>query len=318
MKIAVIIATRGRPQRAGGVIECARNLLSGRHDVEFIVALDDDDRRSVNYFGGSAPDPYWPGSHTAVGNLTVFKQPRPIGVGDCWNRAARAHKADFYLGLPDDAWICSPNWDAYMVNALLNGIDGHPSSAQLGIVSWYDALQPTIASIFGMTAAWVDANGFVFDPRFPFWWGDSALVETAIFATGEGMPGTSSLQFASMPGNVNPRLRDMELWWAFFGATRHERVETARKIARQAGLPAVDDYVMASLVAQCEERDAAGVLEAPRVLATITEPKPPSPEYLVAKAAAEEYLRQSGDAMGYSGMPAAIPARAQPTGIPPT
>lgn len=278
MKVAVIIATRGRPQRAGGVVECARSLLSGRHEVEFIVAVDEDDTRSVDYFA-------------TFEGITRYAQPRPIGVGDCWNRAARAHHADFYLGLPDDVWIASPNWDAYMVNALTKGIDGHQSSRQLGIVSWYDALQPTIASVFGMTAAWVEANGFVFDPRFPFWWGDSALVETAIFATGEGMPGTSSLQFAMMPGVVNPRLRDMELWWTFFAATRHERVATARKIAKQAGLPAVDDYTMAALIQQCEAKDAGGIREAPHVLATIANPKPPSPEYLVAKAAAEEYLR---------------------------
>lgn len=295
MRIAVIVATRGRPQRAGGVIECARNLLSGLHEVEFVVALDDDDQRSVDYFG-------------SLDGVRRYVQSRPIGVGDCWNRAARHYTADCYLALPDDAWICSPNWDAYMVNALGTGIDGHTSSAKLGIVSWYDALQPTIASIFGMTAKWVETNGFVFDPRFPFWWGDSALVETAIFATGEGMPGTSSLQFASMPGNVNPRLRDMDLWWALFAATRHERVETARKIARDAGLPAINDYDTAALVLQCEERDAAGLRNAPGIIASIKHPAPSSPEYLMAKALAEQYLRNSTENLGYDGTTAVIPA----------
>ncbi len=160
-----------------------------------------------------------------------------------------------------------------------------------------------------MAASWIEANGFVFDPRFPFWFGDSALVEVAIFATGDGMPGTSSLRFASMPGNVNPRLRDMELWWRFFAATRHERVETARKIARQAGLPEINDYVMESLIAAQEDKDEAGIREIPNVLASITNPKPPSVEYIAAKAAAEEYLR-------YSGMPVVIPAQVQPKGIP--
>lgn len=291
MRIAVIIATRGRHQRAGGVIECARNLLSGLHEVEFIVALDADDMLSIQYFANFT-------------GVTLYIQPRPVGVGDCWNRAARAHKADFYLALPDDAWIVTPGWDAYMVNGLTQGVDGHLLTVQLGIISWYDAAQPNIASIFGMAAKWIEANGFVFDPRFPFWWGDSALVETAIFATGEGMPGTPSLQFASMPGNVNPRLRDMDLWWAFFAATRHERVATAEKIRRQAGLPEINEYVLASLVAQCEERDAAGVKEIPNVMATITHPKAPDAEYLTAKSAAEEYLRSpqpKWDNFDYSG-----------------
>ncbi len=283
MRVAVIIATRGRPHRAAGVIECARNLMSGRHEVQFIVAADADDPVSVDYFAANAPA------------VTLYVQPRPIGVGDCWNRAARAHPADFYLTLPDDAWIVTPAWDAMMVHGLTHGTDGNDLSARLGIIAWHDPEQPTIASIFGMSAKWIDANGFVFDPRYPFWWGDSALVETAIFANGEGMPGTTSLRFASMPGNVNPRLRDMDLWWRFFGATRHERVETGRRIACAAGLPEINEYVMADLVAQCEEKDEAGIREIPNVMATITHPKPPSVEYIGAKAAAERYLANSTD-----------------------
>lgn len=291
MNVCAIIATRGRPQRAGGVVECARNLMSGRHAVEFVVALDADDARSIDWF-------------SRFEGVTTYVQPRPIGVGDCWNRAARAHPADFYLMLGDDVWIASPGWDAFMVNALLQGVEGNRFSAQLGIVSWFDAQQPNIASIFGMTAKWIELNGFVFDPRFPFWWGDSALVETAIFATGAGMPGTSSLQFASMPGNVNPRLRDMDLWWALYAATRHERVETAEKIRREAGLPEVDGYTMGALVAQCEERDAAGLSNVPAVMASIANPLPPSNEYRIAKANAEEYLRAASFPVAY---PAANP-----------
>lgn len=306
MRIAVIIATRGRPQRAGGVVECARNLLSGLHEVEFIVAMDSDDMLSIQYFANFS-------------GITHCIRPRPIGVGDCWNRAAQEHPADFYLALPDDAWICTPGWDAFMVNGLTSGVDGNMSAIQMGIISWYDAQQPTIASIFGMSAKWIEANGFVFDPRFPFWFGDSALVETAIFATGAGMPGTSSLQFASMPGNVNPRLRDMELWWSLYAATRHERIDTARKIAQQSGMPEIDGYTLARLVHECEERDAVGRMNAAGVVASIAHPLPPSPEYLVAKAAAEQYLaHHTGGDIGYSGMPAVIPAAGETHGIPPT
>lgn len=313
MRIAVIVATRNRPQRAGGVIECARNLLSRRHEVEFIVAIDADDMASVDYFSTFAGfSPYF-----TFAGVTPHIQPRPIGVGDCWNRAAKAHPADFYLALTDDFWMSTPGWDAMMAHALVEGIDGNKSSSNLGIVAFHDPAQPTIAALFGMTSKWVRQNGFIFDPRFPFWWGDSALVETALFATGEGMPGTSSLRFASMPGNVNPRLRDMELWWALFAATRHERVETGRKIAREAGLPEIDDYAMGALIAQCEERDAAGRRNIPAVLASIERPAPPDAEYLAAKGAAEEYVRNSDEFPGYSGMLAAIPVAGATHGIPP-
>ncbi len=282
MKIAAIVATRGRPQKAGGVVECARDLLSGQHNVEFIVAHDADDQRSVDYFASFA-------------GITPYVQVRPIGVGDCWNWAARAHPADIYIAMTDDFWMSTPGWDAMLAHALVSGIEGNMLSAQLGIAAFCDPVQPTIAALFGMTARWVETNGFIFDARFPFWWGDSALVETALFASGLGMPGTSSLRFASMPGNVNPRLRDMELWWALFAATRLERVETGRKIARQAGLPEINDYAMGDLIAQCEERDAAGLRNAPDVLASIERPKAPDTEYRAAKAAAEEYLSRCAE-----------------------
>jgi hypothetical protein len=272
VKISVIVATRGRPHRAAGVIECARSFLSTAHEVQFIVALDEDDQRSIDYFAT------YPGAVSYV-------QPRPIGVGDCWNRAARAYPADFYLALPDDAWICTSYWDAIMIQILMVG--PHPIPVKLGIVAWFDPLQPTIATIFGMTQKWVDANGFIFDPRYPFWFGDTALVETAIFATAEGMPGTDQLKFASQPGNLNPRLRDMELWWAFFAATRYERVATARHL----GLPEVDPEMTDLLIKECEERDAIGIAQAPDILSRIQHPTPPSKEYMIAKAQAEDYLR---------------------------
>lgn len=287
------------------MVECARNLLSLRHDVEFIVALDADDRRSVEYF-----------EHFE--GVTSYVQPRPTGVGDCWNRAARAHKADIYVTLTDDAWMSTPGWDAMLAHALVDGIDGNMLSARIGIIAFCDPAQSNIAALFGMAAKWVGWNGFIFDPRFPFWWGDSALVETTIFASGVGMPGTTSLRFASMPGNFNPRLRDMELWWALFAATRHERIETGRRIAREVGLPVLNDYQMAALVGECEERDANGLRDVPSVMATIHHPAALDAEYLAAKAAAEEYVRNSTGGMGYNGGLAAIPVAGSTHGIPPT
>jgi hypothetical protein len=277
MKISAIVGTRNRAQRAGGVIECARNLMSGRHNVEFVVALDADDKASIDYFA-------------AFAGVTSYVQQRPIGVGDIWNRAARDHRADIYLALPDDAWICTPGWDAVMVQVLGEGLAG-ALPVELGIISWFDPVQPTIASIFGMTAEWVEMNGFIFDRRFPFWWGDSALVETALFATASGMPGTDALKFASMPGNVNPRLRDMDLWWDFFAATRPERIETAMTICRRTGLPRPSDAVLRDLVRQCEERDELGRRQSATVLASIEDPLPPSDEYRQAKAEALAYLQ---------------------------
>lgn len=274
MRIAVIIATRGRAQRAASVIECARNLMSGQSDVQFVAALDADDAASVAFFA-------------AYPDVVSCVRPRPPGVGDCWNRAAREHDADIYVPLTDDAWFSEPFWDLKLIRLLKE----EPLCKALGVVGWMDIGQPTIVTLFGMTRAWIERNGGVLiDPRFPFWWGDTALVEIALFATGLGMPQSDQLKFVTRPGVYNPRLRDMDLWWDLFAATRHERVSTGIAMARAAGLP--EPTNLDALIAQCEAKDAQGRLNAPGVLASIANPVPPSPEYEAAKAAAEAYLRR--------------------------
>jgi len=286
MKIAVIIATRGRPERAAAVIQCARNFMSGQVAVDFVVALDADDQRSIDFF-----------SKRIAEDVVAYVAPRPDGVGDVWNRAAAKFQADIYIAVPDDAWIIGPHWDLVSVNVLKDE-GGLP--AQLGVVGWFDPANPGVTSIFSMSAKWVEMIGHIFDPRYPFWYGDTALVETAIFATGMGMPQVDLLKFASMPGKFNPRLRDMDLWWDFFAATRLERVETARKVAALSGMPTISPAMMAKLVKACEARDAQGRAQISDVMQTIENPASPSQEYWRAKAAAEEYLRRAAIPAGQS------------------
>ena len=43
MRIAALIATRGKPQNVIGIIESMRMLSTGDHEIEFLVACDEDD-----------------------------------------------------------------------------------------------------------------------------------------------------------------------------------------------------------------------------------------------------------------------------------
>ena len=276
-KIAAIVATRGRPRRAAAVIECARNMTSGQHDVAFIAALDADDRASVDFF-------------SAYEGVISCVQPRPKGVGDCWNIAASEHEADIYAPLTDDAWVVTPGWDALMVNAL----SSEPLCEALGLIGWTDLDNPHQVTLYGMASKWLAMNdGVIFDARFPFWFGDTAVNEVAIFATGQGLPQLDRLRFVSRPGNINPRLRDMDVWWSLFAATRHERIATGKCVRHQMGLAALSTEAIAELVRVCEQRDKGGRLEAPAIQASIKHPAPATEEYLAAKADALAYIERN-------------------------
>src|SRR5882672_5181381 len=97
MKFACIIATRGHPERVAAVIGSARMLASGQHDLEFLIACDDDDKLTPFYqFHGKV-------------NLSIA--PRPLGPGACWNRCLALTDAEVVIALPDDGIIATPHWD---------------------------------------------------------------------------------------------------------------------------------------------------------------------------------------------------------------
>ena len=55
MKIAALIATRTKPQNVVAIIESMRLLATGDHELEFLVAVDDDDSTNPHGFLNSYP-----------------------------------------------------------------------------------------------------------------------------------------------------------------------------------------------------------------------------------------------------------------------
>ncbi len=268
MKFGILIATRGHPERVAAVIGSARMLSSGQHDLEFLVACDDDDVLTPAYqFHGTV-------------NLSIA--PRPLGPGRCWNRCLALTDAEVVIALPDDGIIATPHWDVICAQHFAT-VD-----PRLGVLAWSESNSPNQATVLMCHRKWIDQARFL-DERFPFWFADTAISETYSFVTGQLLAPHPGLQFVCRPGNSNPRMRDMALWWGLFGATRAERLATAEKIREAIGWDAPPN--LGELVAGWQERDRQGLPLSQEIARTLKRRAPVDSTYLRARAHAARYLR---------------------------
>lgn len=267
MRIGCIMATRGNPRQAAAVIESARYMLSGKHDVRFAVALDDDDLTSVHFFKA-----YDSRIHLSI-------EPRPPGIPACWNRCVGPLDCDAYLALADDGFFATVGWD----DIAAKHIETAFPQKGLGAFAWTDTANPGQPTVLMATREWIELSGGFMDDRFPFWFADTAFGELWSFVSGRFISMVPNLIMLSRPGIYNPRARDMDFWWDFYVWGRKERLERAAEIRGQLGI-SLNQPVLDRIVALWGERDAIGRHNAKIVQA---DTRPPSAEYRRAKAHAQ-------------------------------
>ena len=264
MKIGLIMSTRGKPRQAAAVIESARYMASGKHDVRFAVALDDDDLASVHFFR----------SYDARIHLSI--EPRPPGVPACWNRCVEPLDCDLYMAMADDGFFATVDWDDI---AAKHATTAFPKKG-LGAFAWTDTANMGQPTVLMATREWIELSGAFMDDRFPFWFADTAFGELWSFVSGRFMTVVPNLIMLSRPGIYNPRARDMDFWWDFYIWGRADRLAKAAEIRKALGID-LNDAVLKRIVSLWEERDAHGRANAKSVAVDI---RPPSAEYVEAKA----------------------------------
>jgi hypothetical protein len=279
VRIAVILATRGNPQRAAAVIEAARFMSSGKHDIEYVISCDDDDPDTMAFFDGYR-------------GVTVSCAARPPGTMECLNRVVRSVDADAYMGLADDGFPVTEDWDEHAAK-FLNGAFPTP---HLGLMAWTDNANPGQPTVMMATREWVAHTGRFQDDRFPFWFSDTCEAETWSFVTYRFMPVVPTLQIVSRGGRPNPRMRDVDFWWDFYIATRGERLETAKRIRaklRAEGFRCDDNDGMLGLVLNAwAKRDEEGRANC-HELAKLVPFRPMDTGYMLAKSRAQAYLAKA-------------------------
>ena len=283
MKITAIIATRGRPAKALAAIEALQLTASGKHDLEVVVACDDDDPAdTANFFQAYG------------GIVRVDVAPRPAGVGECWNRVAKTVDADLMLLMGDDAVITTPLWDEVAAGLMSSRQWPHPD---LALAALLDAASPGQATMFVMTPKWVRHFGLL-DTRFPFWFADTAIAETYTFVAGEYVP-FLPIECQMPPNGFNPRLRDMGLWWTLFASTRQERLERAATVRAELGIPTPAN--LDAIVQAHEDRDRRGYRDSLALIAAMPNRKPADDAYLAARHDALWYLVNKTNARHLTG-----------------
>lgn len=269
MKFAMMLVTRGNPKRAGAVIECARSLASGKHEIEVIVGYDNDDPATNSYFQMNYGDV-----------LTSFDN-RPLGVGAVWNRCAERLTADYYCPFPDDVFIGLPNWDDQIAQS---GLDA---------MAWNDLANPGQCTLPIVSKRWLDLVGKLYDDRFPFWFYDTCVDELHSFVTGSLVPRRDDLLLVSKKG-LTQSLRDLPFWWDFYVETRSERLAQAATIRTKLGIELPANELQA-IIEIWKRRDVDGRASAVEIekLLSADRNNPPSPHYLRAKANALDYMAKA-------------------------
>lgn len=270
MKIAFMVATRGVPKRAAAVIEGAKALESGNHQVVYVVGCDADDVETYNFFKTQ-----YPGVELSV-------DARPPGVGAVWNRCAARVDADVYVPFVDDGFVATPRWDD-LIGLMLEAFP----VKELGVFAWNDLANPDQCSLPIITKEWYGLAG-LYDDRFPFWFYDTCVAEIWSFVTGRVVPVVPELVLAQKKG-ITRRMRDLSLWWDLYVATRAERMLLAAEIRKHIGAE-LEPAKLARVVMNWAQRDAIGRSTIAETEKNLAEKSPPTPEYLEAKAAAETYL----------------------------
>lgn len=276
MKIAFCLVTRGNPKRAAAVIECARSLASGEHEIEYLVGLDADDVESYNFFKQNYP------------GLILSVDQRPRGVGAVWNRLVRRSEADIYCPFPDDCFIASPDWDALIVDTFREKFKDAPKPCN--VLAWNDLANPNQCTLPIVCREWVEMTGQLYDERFPFWFYDTALSETFSFVMGQPVPCHPGLILAAKKG-ITQRMRDLELWWQFFAFLRAERLKNGEQYRKQLGIE-LHDGILDNCIKAWERRDRYGLASSIEMENSIAERRPPTEEYLSAKSAAESLMME--------------------------
>lgn len=216
MKFTVIIPSRGRPLGLAAILGSLRALESGKHEVTYVVACDDDDPQTAQLcekLKEALP-------------LKISVNPRPVSLGGLVNQVALQYPADVYTAVCDDVLCVTLAWDGVIAEAV--------EKKPYGVFWWKNAL-PQEAFWAIVTETWRAAADGVFTDHYPFWYDDLCLVELWFMATNEDPQGLE-IFLVDLPKTTH-RLRDIQFWRELFTRTRAWRVKQGRDIAKKLGLP---------------------------------------------------------------------------------
>lgn len=208
MKLAISLATRGRPDQ---VVDTIRKSVVNWSNPEttMVVQCDDDDPKTADALRAAK----------FSDRITINSQPREDTIADKWNRILSV-PADVYMSAADDDPYVIPGYDTKILEAAKRFPDG------IGTV--YGALANlSFTGVSAPTAKMCEKLGYIFPPLFPYWFVDH-WVDDVFRMIGR-------ITYADVRTDQSHAGKTQELrepfWWAtFFDASYLMRRRQARAI----------------------------------------------------------------------------------------
>jgi hypothetical protein len=278
--ISVLIPTRRHLDKLPRAVRSLQEHASV--PIEILLGIDDDDPDTIAWARPRR-------------DVRAVVSPRPDTLGAVTNGLAAAAQGDVLLCLADDMEILTPRWDVEIGRvAVRESADGKPFAFYLD-----DPTHPGFPSVWGVNRSWVDICGFACAPWFPYWWGDTWIMEV-------GMASGRLFSVPVLTGQIEGRgmttgMREVAWWAAFFEKTRPLRMQMAEAISAAAYLPDVHARLQdvrpqvalefARMQAELQANNRATVLEAALSAGGMA-----SERYVRAKAAAARLIGEENDA----------------------
>lgn len=272
MRITVIIPSRGRPAGLLSVLTALDALSTGSHEITYALIVDADDDDTLIHAN------QWQNSKMLPRNTHVIVGERSAGLFKRINEVCGAFSAEVYCQINDDVYPLTQHWDA-----MFQGL-----SEQLPAFAWQEKNDSANATYIAITERWRKAIGRMYPEYFPFWFVDTWLLEVHLLAFAKPIGVINQLQLGGKRGKTR-NMRDLGFWFRMFVATRGERIEEAKTLAREFGFT-LNMAERADKIAVLEENDARQFASVPEYEKLFQGEQAKDELYDAAKAAAEKWL----------------------------
>ena len=241
MKITVCVASRERPASLIGVVMSLHRMKSTRHELDFVLGLDEDDERTAKHldaFEGELAPLYSVAPPVTVRGMIENRM--IVAARDAPSLDGPSQPLGVITLMSDRTYCITPAWDDW----LARGVE-----VLANRVSWWQCPEDPGCIIPIIPRAYLEAADWQWSPEiFPFWWDDTWHQEIDLMIHGLRSKKARCTYAGARGTTANGR--EFAFWLDVFIRTRDRRRALARSIAERLKVecpdrPDVDAYFAA-------------------------------------------------------------------------
>ena len=156
MKLSIGIISRGRPNYLSATIINWLTTADIKEDLDFVIALDDDDKESIKtyndiqhiitFFGASSSLITWP----PMGYINLYKRN---------NQMLPHYKGEVLLIICDDNYVTTPGWDRIISNDVNKVYDKDGKDRSILVWMCGKNNEKQHPDMYGLNRKWLDIAG---------------------------------------------------------------------------------------------------------------------------------------------------------------